>query len=285
MSSMRGGAGSYQYPQGSRPNNQPMNYGNNQTNQDYSIPPSLYVERRPSNPQQTIPVNRAQSNNSNNQNYSIPSSFYVERRSANPVPVTQPNQPQYIESNKPTIGYQNARAVQEQVSGMYHHKNPGTPSRNINPALTINPPPYSQSQYASYGKESLFAKKETRGEIDDSPIIDPSAFHYLNLSEKKVQKKPSSAANESGIDSRPIINLDAVTQLEKRRQQQIEKNNRLRGDDGSGAGIDGRPIVDANAFRHIEAAKTKKNKDNEQQGQGADRGIDDRPITNPDAFK
>ena len=100
---------------------------------------------------------------------------------------------------------------------------------------------------------------------------------------KKFKKKPS-AANESGIDSRPIINLDAVTQLEKRRQQQIEKNNRLRGDDGSGAGIDGRSIVDANAFRHIEA-KTNKNKDNEKQGQDVGSGIDSRPITNPDAFK
>jgi hypothetical protein len=284
MSSMRGGIGNRQYSQGSKPNNQPMNYGNTQTNQDYSIPPYLYTERRTSNPQSTIPVNRAPPNNSNNQDYSIPQSFYVQRRSTNPVPVTQPNQPQYIESNKATVGYQNTRAIQDQATGMYHHKNPGTPSRNVNPALTVNPPAYSQSQYASYGKESLYAKKETRAEIDDSPIIDPSAFHYLNLGDKKAPKKSSSAANESGIDSRPIINLDAVTQLEKRRQQQIEKNNRLRGDDGSGAGIDGRPIVDANAFRHIEA-KSNKNKDNTQQGQGVGSGIDTRPITNPDAFK
>ncbi len=283
MSSMRGSAGSYEYPQGSRPKNQPMNYGNNQNNQDYSIPQSLYVERRSTNPLSTTPVNRVQPNNSNTQSYSIPQSFYVERRSTNPVPVTQPNQPQYIEPNKPSVGYHNARAVQDQASSMYHHKNPGTPSRNVNPALTVNPPPYSQAQYASYGKESLFAKKETRAEIDDSPIIDPSAFHYLNLGDKKVQKK-SSPANDSGIDSRPIINLDAVTQLEKRRQQQIEKNNRLRGDDGSGAGIDARSIVDANAFRHIEA-KAIKNKDKEQQVQGVGSGIDSRPITNPGAFK
>jgi hypothetical protein len=279
MSSMRGSAGGYQYPQGSRPNNQPTNYGNNQAKQDYSIPPYLYVERRPSDP--LTPVNRPKPNNSNNQNYSIPPSFYVEQRSKNPVPLTQPNQPQYIEPNQQNFGYQNARAVQEQVTGMYQHKNPGTPSRNVNPALTVNPPPYSLSQYATFGKESLYAKKETRAEIDDSPIIDPSAFRYLNLGDQKVSNKSSSAANESGIDSRPIINLDAVTQLEKRRQQQIQKNNKLRGDDGTGPGIDQRSMVDPNAFRHIEA---KKNKANEKQGQGGS-GIDARPITNPDAFK
>ena len=119
---------------------------------------------------------------------------------------------------------------------MYHAKNAGTPSRNVNPALTNNPPAPSLSQYATFGKESLFAKKETRAEIDDKPIIDPSAFQYLTLKEKQGQRKPTAQANkESGIDSRPIINLDAVTQLERRRQQQLEKNNRLRGDDGSGA--------------------------------------------------
>lgn len=277
-----GGSGNYQYPQGSRPNNQPMNYGNdqnNQTNQNYSIPQSLYVERRATNPALTTPVNRAPPVNPNTQNYSIPPSLYVERRSTNPVPVTRPNQPQYVESNRANVGYENARAVQDQAAGMYHHRNPGTPSRNVNPALTMNPPAYSQAQYATYGKESLYAKKETRAEIDDAPIIDPSAFHYLSLGDQKDPKKPS-AANDSGIDTRPIINLDAVHQLEKRRQQQLEKSNRLRGDDGSGAGIDGRPIVDANAFRHIEAKTTKK-KDNEQD-QG---GIDSTPITNPDAFK
>jgi hypothetical protein len=277
MSSMRGGAGSYQYPQGSRPNNQPINYGNNQTNQDYSIPQSLYTERRSTNP-----ISPTQKNQSNTQSHAIPQSLYVERRSTNPVPVTQTNQPQYIEPKNRNLGYHNARDVQAQASGMYHQNNPGTPSRNVNSALTVNPSPYSQSQYATNGRESLFAKKETRGEIDDSPIIDPSAFHYLNLGERKVTKKSASNENQGGIDTRPIINLDAVTQLERRRQQQIEKNNRLRGDDGSGAGIDGRPIVDATAFRHIEA-KTNKKKDNEQQGQGG--GIDERPITNPDAFK
>lgn len=266
-------SGNPQYPsQGSRP----INHGYNQSQQEYAVPQSLYVERRSTNPLPT-PVNRAQPTSSYNQNYAIPQSFYVERRSTNPVPTTQPNQPQYIESNQPKIGYQNARAVQEQTSGMYHHKNPGTPNRNVNPALVANPSPYSTAQFATNGRESLFAKKETRGEIDDAPIIDPSAFRYLNLNEKKPSGRPS---DESGIDSRPIINLDAVTQLEKRRQQQIEKNNRLRGDDGSGSGIDGRSLVNVNAFRHIEE-KNKKNKGKEQQ----DSGIDSRPITNPDAFK
>lgn len=280
MSSMRSGTGSYQYPQGSASNNQPMNYGNNQNTQDYSIPSSLYVQRRGTNPALTMPANRTPSvSNSNKQDYSIPQSLYVERRSTNPVPVTQYNQPQYVEQNKRNIGYQNARALQDQSTGMYHHKNSGTPSRNVNPALTVNPPPYSQSQYATYGKESLYAKNETRAEIDDAPIIDPNAFHYLNLGNSTAPKR-NPAANEGGVDSRSIINLDAVHQLERRRQQQIEKNNRLRGDDGSGAGIDSRSMVDANAFRHIEA-KGNKNKDNEQ-GQS---GIDSRPITNPDAFK
>ena len=276
MSAMRGGGNrTYQQPQASRSNTQPMNYGNNQADQQYAIPQSLYVERRSTNPVSTTPVNRAPPNN---QQYSIPQSFYVERRSTNPVPPTQYNQPQYVEPTQPKLGYQTARAVQEQAAGMYHAKNPGTPSRNVNPALTVNPAPYSNAQYATHGKESVLAKKELRSEIDDSPIIDPSAFRYLNLGDKPVSKK--SPANDSGIDTRPIINLDAVTQLERRRQQQIEKNNRLRGDDGSDAGIDGRPIVDINAFRHIEA-KANKNKD--QQGQGG--GIDSRPITNPDAFK
>jgi hypothetical protein len=278
MSSMRGSAGNYQYPQGSTPSNQPMNYGNNQKKQDYSIPQHLYVERRPANPASTIPVNRPKPNNSNTQSYSIPQDFYIQQRSTNPVPATQINQPQYIESNKSNYDYPNVRAAQDPQSGMY---NPATPTRHVNPALIKNPPPYSQAQYASHGKESLYAKKDTRGEIDDKPIIDPNAFRYLNLDDKNVQKKPS-AADGSGIDSRPIINLDAVAQLEKRRQQQIEKNNRIRGDDGSGPGIDSRSMVDVNAFRHIEA-KTNKNKDNEQQGQGG--GIDSRPITNPDAFK
>ena len=276
---MRGNTSGYQYPQGSRPNNQPTNYGYNQPKQEYSIPPHLYVERRPSDPQS--PPYRPNPNSTYNQNFSIPQGLYTDRRSSNPVPVTQPNQPQYIEPTQKTLGYQNARNVQDQATGMYHHKNPGTPSRNVNPALVVNPPPYSLSQYATFGKESLFAKKETRAEIDDSPIIDPSAFRYLNLGQPEVVNKRPSAANESGIDSRPIINLDAVTQLEKRRQQQMEKNNRVRGDDGSGSGIDKRSMVDPNAFRHIEG---KKNKANEKQGQG-ESGIDARPITNPDAFK
>ena len=256
----------------------PMNYGYNQPpQQNYSIPPNLYVERRSSN-SVPPPVNRPSTNNSYNQNYTIPQSFYVERRSVNPVPISQPNQPQYIESNQARLGYQNARTIQEQTSGMYHHQNPGTPNRNVNPALIATPSPYSTSQFATNGRESLFAKKELRGEIDDSPIIDSSAFRYLNLNEQKPSNRP---ADGSGIDARPIINLDAVTQLERRRQQQIEKNNRVRGDDGSGSGIDGRSMVNANAFRHIEE-KGKKIKDKDQQDSS---GIDSRPITNPDAFK
>ena len=281
---MHGTTGRYQYSQGSKSNNQPINYGSKQVNEDDSIPQALYVERRQVNHSPITPISQLQYYTSNVQDHSIPQYLYVERRSTNPEPTTQYNQSQYIEANHSSFGYQNARAVQAQTSGMYHHKSPGTPSRNINPALKVNPPPLSQSQYAVYGKESDFIKKETRGEIDDSPIIDPSAFHYLNLNDKKVQKKTASSADDSGIDTRPIINLDAVTQLEKRRQQQIEKNNRLRGDDGSGAGIDGRSIVDRNAFRHIEA-KVSKNRVREQKGEDNTDGVDNRPITNPDAFK
>lgn len=281
---MRAGASTYQYPQGSKPTNQPVNYGNKPANQDYSIPQHLYVERRSTNPNINTPMNRPPSNNPNNQNYSIPQSFYVQQRSQNPVPIAQPNQPQYVEPSQGNFGYNNARAVQEQGASMYHHKNPGTPSRKVNPALSVNPPPYSLSQYATFGKESVYANKELRGEIDDAPIIDPSAFRYIESGGKAPVNRTASAAKESGIDSRPIINLDAVHQLERRRQQQIEKNNKLRGDDGSGAGIDSRSMVDANAFRHIEA-KANKPKNNDKQGQGVDSGIDARPITNPDAFK
>ena len=243
-------AGNYPSNQRSRPNQQPPNYGNQAPSQDFSIPSHLYVERR----------------------------------SSNPVPVTQINQPQYVDPNRSSLGYDTARAMQAQSSGMYKNTNVGGPSRNVNPALSVNPPPASNSQYATFGKESLFAKKETRAEVDDTPIIDPKAFHYLSLGEKRPAKKPAPGMNEGGIDSRPIINLDGVTQLERRRQQQLEKNNRLRGDDGSGPGIDERSIVDANAFRHIEA-KTSKPKQNDPQGQGNTSGIDSRPITNPDAFK
>ena len=283
---MRAGSSTYQYPQGSKPTNQPVNYGNKPTNQDYSIPSHLYVERRSTNPNINAPMNRPPSNNSNNQNHSIPQSFYVQQRSTNPVPTTQPNQPQYIEPSQGNFGYNNARALQDQAASMYHHKNPGTPSRKVNPALTVNPPPYSLSQYATFGKESVYANKDLRAQIDDAPIIDPTAFRYLESGGKSApnRNRSSSAAMESGIDSRPIINLDAVHQLERRRQQQIEKNNKLRGDDGSGSGIDSRSMVDANAFRHIEA-KVNKSKDTDKQGQGVGGGIDARPITNPDAFK
>ncbi|UJR26652.1 hypothetical protein I4U23_007969 [Adineta vaga] len=271
MSSMRSGStsGSH-YPYESRSNTQPMNYTYNQPNPN--------VERR-TNPALTVPANRTQQNTSNNQETAIPQSLYVQRRSTNPVPIVRPNQPQYVEQNKPNISYQNVQPIQGPQSVVYPQNNPGTPTRRVNPALTARP-----SRYATQNKESGFYNRETLGEIDDSPIIDPSAFRYLNSNSQKSQNKPSAPVDGSGIDTRPIINLDAVTQLEKRRQQQIEKNNRVRGDDGSGPGIDGRPIVDLNAFRHIEAKKNK-SKDNEQQGQSVDYKIDDRPITNPDAFK
>lgn len=283
---MYGGSGSYQYPQPTgRPNNQPMNYGNTQRNQDYPAASSIYIDRRPVNPALVKPGNRPQQNySSTNQDFTIPSNLYVERRSSNPAPTMQYNQPQYIEQNNSSLGYNNARSIQAQSTSMYHQNNPGTPSRNVNPALKVNPTPVQLSQYAINGRENVLIKKETRGEVDDSPIIDPRAFQYLNLDEKNKQKKSPSAAAESGIDTRPIINIDAVTQLERRRQQQIEKSSRLRGDDGSGSGIDGRPIVDANAFRHIEA-KTNQKRDTEQQGQGTTGGIDERPITNFDAIK
>lgn len=161
---------------------------------------------------------------------------------------------------------------------------PPTPTRRVNPALSANtnhPRPF----YSTHGKQQAqhfnFSQRNNRAEIDDSPIIDPRAFQYLNSNERKGKKKPISDNMESGIDSRPIINLDAVAQLERRRQQQLEKNNRLRGDDGSKGGIDDRSIVDVNAFRYIEGRTNKVNK----QGQNMTSGIDDRPITNPDAFK
>jgi len=189
-----------------------------------------------------------------NIHYDNPQSPYVERHSTNPISFTGPK-----------------------TTDTYH----SIPSRRVNPALTINPNQPPRSTYPNYGKQNYFSKKTTRGEIDDSPIIDPNAFRYLNLNERKSKKKTGSNEMESGIDSRPIINLDAVAQLERRRQQQLKKNNRLRGDDGSQGGIDDRSIVDANAFRYIEA-KTNKNV---KQGQDMGSGIDDRPITNPDAFK
>ncbi|CAF5119491.1 unnamed protein product, partial [Rotaria magnacalcarata] len=139
---MYSGVPSYQYPQGSaRPHNQPMNHGNNQLNQDYSISSSLYVDRRPINPALTNPNNRSQYYNTNVQDYSIPPSLYVERRPNNPVSVLQYNQPQYIEPTSSSLGYNNARAIQAQGSSMYHQKTPGAPSRNVNSALKVNPSP------------------------------------------------------------------------------------------------------------------------------------------------
>lgn len=187
---------------------------------------------------------------------------YNERRSTNPIAFTPQHPRPYSGSN--TIDIQ-----------------PSTPTRRVNSALRINPNQPPRSSQPTYGKPTYYPKKNPQSEIDDSPIIDPSAFQYLNLNERKNRKKTASGGIESGIDDRPIINLDAVAQLERRRQQQLEKNNRLRGDDGSKGGIDDRSIVDISAFRYIES-KTQKN---EKQGQGFDSGIDDRPITNPDAFK
>jgi hypothetical protein len=209
-------------------------------------------------PQGTTTYNIHYDNNRTTQN---PSS-YNERRSTNPISYTQHHPAPYTGSKTTTI---------------YN----STPSRRVNPALTINPNQPPRSPHPTYGKQINTYKKNPRAEIDDSPIINPKAFQYLNLNERKSKKKTSFDDMESGIDSRPIINLDAVAQLERRRQQQLEKNNRLRGDDGSKGGIDDRSIVDVNAFRYIEA-KTYKN---EKQGQGIGSGIDDRPITNPDAFK
>ena len=157
-----------------------------------------------------------------------------------------------------------------------------TTTRRVNPALTINPNQPPRSAQPAFNKPIYSPKRNPTSEIDDSPIIDPSAFQYLNLNERRNKKKGKSNEIESGIDDRPIINLGAVAQLERRRQQQLEKYNRLRGDDGSQGGIDDRSIVDVNAFRYIEAKTTK----NEKQGQDVgSSGIDDRPITNPDAFK
>jgi hypothetical protein len=197
-----------------------------------------------------------------NTHYDTSQPSYAEQRSTNSTSSTQYH-PQAYSGSK--------------TMDVYH----STPMRRVNPALTINPNQPPRSPHPTYNKPNSYYKKNPRAEIDDSPIIDPNAFRYLNLNERKNKKKSGSNEMESGIDDRPIINLDAVAQLERRRQQQLEKNNRLRGDDGSKGGIDDRSIVDLNAFRYIEA-KTNKN---EKQGQGAGSGIDDRPITNPDAFK
>jgi len=202
-------------------------------------------------------------NNGPIQNHSTSQSSYIEQRSTtNPTTFAQHYSSSYSGSKTTNV-------------------QPSTPTRRVNPALTINPNQPPRSAKPNYGKQNYYSKKNTHGEIDDSPIIDPSAFRYLNLNERKAKKKTNSDEIESGIDSRPIINLDAVAQLERRRQQQLEKNNRLRGDDGSKGGIDDRSIIDANAFRYIEARPNKKDK----QGQGINSGIDDRPITNPDAFR
>ena len=192
----------------------------------------------------------------------ITQSSYNDRHSANPMSPIQ-YYPQSYSGSKTMDVY------------------PSTPTRRVNPALTINPNQPPRSSQPNFSKPNSYYKRNPRAEVDDSPIIDPSAFQYLNISNRKEKKKPGSNEMESGIDDRPIINLDAVAQLERRRQQQLEKNNRLRGDDGSKGGIDDRSIVDVNAFRYIEA----KANQYEKQGQGITSGIDDRPITNPDAFK
>ena len=172
---------------------------------------------------------------------------------------------------------------QQQQQQTVHYRTSSSSSRHINPALTVNPTPISPRTYYStvQPRSSSYSAQRNRGEIDDSPIIDPRAFQYLNNSERR-QKKKNYDDIESGIDNRPIINLDALTQFERRRQQQLAKNNRLRGDDGgSKGGIDERSIVNADAFRYIE----NRNRDLRKQGQTDSSGIDDRPITNPDAFK
>jgi hypothetical protein len=170
-----------------------------------------------------------------------------------------------------TVGY-----AYPTSSSYYQHKAAVSyPSRQVNPALTVQGA--SRSAAPFYG--SGFHPRSPRAEIDDAPIIDPRAFQFLNGADRRTKKKPTHDGLESGIDTRPIINLDAVAQLERRRQHQIAKNNRLRGDDGSSAGIDDRSIVDANAFRYLE------NRRQVKQGQVESGGIDDRPITNPDAFK
>ncbi|CAF1941624.1 unnamed protein product [Rotaria magnacalcarata] len=210
----------------------------------YQYPQGTTIQRVPFDSNRT-----AQNNNTNSQSY------FVERHSTNRLP--------YNESKTITIQHT-------------------TQSRRVNPALTINPNQQPRSQSANYGKPKYTYKRDMRSEIDDSPIIDPSAFRYLNLNERKAKTTATSGNDfESGIDTRSIINLDAVTQLERRRQQLLEKNNRLRGDDGPKEGIDDRSIIDSNAFRYIEAKTSKSQK----QGQGFDGGIDDRPIVNPDAFK
>lgn len=152
---------------------------------------------------------------------------------------------------------------------------PHSTTRRVNPALSVNH--HANLSARPVHPSRSLPRRDVRAEIDDSPIIDPRAFQYLNQNERKSKKNDGT---ESGIDSRPIINLDAVALLERRRQQQLAKNNRLRGDDGTQSGIDDRSIVDMNAFRYLESKSVKKSQD--QTGQS---GIDDRPITNPDAFK
>lgn len=213
-------------------------------------------------PQGTTTYYTPYDSNRTAQNPSFTQSLYVERRSTNPIASPPRNISPYTGSKTTTV-YQS------------------TSQRRVNPALTINPnqPPRSP-QYATNIKQTYAFKKNIRSEVDDSPIIDPSAFRYLN--EQKSQKKKVTPNDiESGIDSRPIINLDAVAQLERRRQQQLEKYNRLRGDDGPKEGIDDRSIVDLTAFRYIEAKTNQKDK----QGQNVTSGIDDTPIVSPDAFK
>lgn len=184
-------------------------------------------------------------------------------------------------NNSYDTSYNNQRSINSPGYSSSSKTTTTTTTRRVNPALTINPNQPPRSSQPTFNKPIYSPKRNPTSEIDDSPIIDPSAFQYLNLNERRTKKKGKSNEIESGIDDRPIINLGAVAQLERRRQQQLERYNRLRGDDGSQGGIDDRSIVDVNAFRYIEA-KTNKN---EKQGQDVSSGIDDRPITNPDAFK
>ncbi|CAF1085407.1 unnamed protein product, partial [Didymodactylos carnosus] len=258
-------------------NIQVMNYGDGRAPSKQSAP--LYQQPFSS---RSIPVQYQP--NSSSQQYNIPPSLYVQNRSTNPVPNSMHNQPQYTSSQAP-YNFQTAKAIKSEIQPAYFYNRPGEQQplsppfrmKPINPSLvskTGGSSSPSLVQPKGMGYASAYAKKEPRGEIDDAPIIDPSAFRYLNMKERKAQKKTDDI--EQGIDDRPIINLDAVQQLERRRQHQLNKKKK----DDDIVGIDDRPIVNLDSFRYIENKREGK-KNQEDQGPH----IDTRPITNPDAFK
>ena len=119
-----------------------------------------------------------------NTHYGTSQSSYSDGRSPNPMSPTQ-YYPQSYSGSKTT--------------DVYH----STPIRRVNPALTINPNQLPKSSQPNYSKPNSYYRKNPHAEIDDSPIIDPSAFRYLNLGEPKVVNKKSIGCNEmdSGIDS------------------------------------------------------------------------------------